>query len=95
VRTQVPEGYYIDLTQLAADFGWSRVAAGTDWRANSNTINYWAFQKRDGLSWFEGMREIYTEGQLVNFAPTAAPQVNNPTPPPLTIVPSVIPGGDG
>lgn len=95
LRTSVPEGYYIDLTQLAADYGWSRVPAGTDWRANSNTINYWAFQKRDGLSWYEAMREIYTDGQLVNFAPTAAPQVNNPTPPPLTIVPSVIPGGDG
>ncbi|MCC6805144.1 MAG: PD40 domain-containing protein, partial [Anaerolineae bacterium] len=69
VRDVIPEGYYIDLTQLAADYGWQRVGAGVDWRANSNTIYYWAFQKRDGLSWFEAMREIYTEGQLGGFAP--------------------------
>ncbi|MEP7291367.1 MAG: hypothetical protein ABI835_06265, partial [Chloroflexota bacterium] len=94
VREAVPEGYYIDLTQLIADYGWTRVPAGTDWRANSNSINYWAFQKRDGLTWFEAMREIYTEGQLVNFAPTGTPQIR-PTAPPLTIVPSVVPGGDG
>jgi TolB protein len=90
LRDVIPEGYYIDLTQLAADYGWMRVPAGVDWRANSNTINYWSFQKRDGLTWFEAMREIYTEGQLGGFAPTATP-VGQATVPPLTIVPSVIP----
>ncbi len=94
VRDQVPEGYYVDFTQLAADYGWSRVPAGSDWRANSNTINYWSFQKRDGLSWFEAMREIYTEDQLGGFVPTVTPPAR-PTAPPLQIVPSVVPGGSG
>jgi TolB protein len=91
-RDEVPSGYYVDFTQLAADYGWDRVPAGSDWRANSNAINYCLFEKRDGLSWFEAMREIYTEGQLGNFAPTLVPQTA-PTAPPLEIVPSVIPGG--
>jgi TolB protein len=67
LRSQMPSGYYIDLTQLAADYGWERVPAGSDWRANFNSINYWLFQKRDGLQWYDAMRELYTEGQLGGF----------------------------
>lgn len=92
VRAAVPEGYYIDFTQLAADYGWQRIPAGRDWRANSNTIYYWSFVKRDGLDWFSAMREIYTEDQLGGFVPTETPGTR-PTAPPLEIVPSVIPGG--
>ena len=93
LRDQVPDGYYVDFTQIAADYGWTRVPAGSDWRANSNTINYWSLQKRGGLSWFDAMREIYTEGQLGNFAPTVAPPSARPTAPALQIVPSVVAGG--
>jgi TolB protein len=85
-RAEVPSGYYIDLTQYAADFDWSRVAAGTDWRGNFNSTNYWQYQKRDGLDWYEAMRELYTEGQLVNFTTspaTVAPLPQEPTPLPL------------
>ncbi len=92
VRAEVPSGYYVDFTQIAADLGWQRVPAGRDWRANSNTINYWSFQKRDGLDWLAAMREIYTADQLSGFQPTAQP-AERPTAPPLEIVPSVIPGG--
>ena len=73
LRNEIPTGYYIDLTELAADYGWQQVAAGSDWRANSNSINYWLFLKNDGLSWYDGMLEIYTESQLGGFVPTATP----------------------
>jgi TolB protein len=73
LRKQMPAGYYIDLSQLAADYGWARVPAGSDWRANANSINYWEFQKRDGLDWYKAMRELYTEAQLAGFAPTSTP----------------------
>lgn len=72
-RREMPEGYYVDLTQLAGDFGWGRLAAGIDWRANANSINFWEFVQTSGLDWYSAMREIYAEGPLVNFAPTAAP----------------------
>lgn len=92
LRSEVPEGYYIDLTQIAADYGWDRAPAGSDWRANSNTIYYWSFRKNDGLSWYEAMREIYTEAQLGGFAPTAIPvDAPRPTAPPLEIQPSQVP----
>lgn len=74
LRTEMPSGYYVDLTQLAADYGWERVPAGTDWRANFNATNYWMFIKPEGLSWFDAMRELYTLGQLGGFAPTPVPQ---------------------
>ncbi len=78
LKSSMPEGYYIDLTRLAQDYDWERAAAGSDWRANSNTINYWLFYKRDGLSWYEAMREIYTEAQLGGYGPTATPAPPEP-----------------
>jgi hypothetical protein len=73
LRAEMPAGYYVDLTQLAADYGWQRVPAGTDWRANFNATNYWMFIKPDGLTWYDAMRELWTEGQMGGFVPTATP----------------------
>lgn len=73
LKSQVPGGYYIDFTALAEDYGWLRAAAGSDWRANVNSINYWLFEKVDGLSWYDAMRELYTDSQLGGFAATATP----------------------
>lgn len=67
LRAEMPVGYYVDLTQIAEDYGWDRVPSGSDWRANFNSTNYWLFQKRDGLVWYDAMRELYTEGQLAGF----------------------------
>lgn len=75
LQTQMPSGYYIDLTQIAQDYGWERMPAGSDWRANVFSRNYWMFRKTDGLTWLDAMRELYTQGQLGGFWPT-------PTPPP-------------
>jgi hypothetical protein len=74
LRAEIPDGYYVDLTRLAGDYGWGRLPAGTDWRANFNATNYWMFVKPDGLTWFDAMRELYTLGELGGFAPTAVPQ---------------------
>jgi len=84
LKRQFPEGYYIDFTQLAHDYDWGRYPAGSDWRANANSINYWLFTRPDGLTWYQAMRELYTEAQLGGFAPTA-------TPPP--VLPTDIPAG--
>lgn len=80
LRATMPSGYYVDLTQLAYDYGWERVPAGSDWRANFNATNYWIYIKPEGLSWFDAMRELYTLGQLGGFAPTAVPQMGDQQP---------------
>jgi len=73
LREAIPDGYYIDITDVAADYGWLPYPANGDWRLNFNAINYWMFYKPDGLSWLDAMRELWTEDQLGGFAPTRTP----------------------
>lgn len=80
LKAEVPGGYYVDFTELAADYGWQRVPAGSDWRANFNSANYWLFRKSGGLTWYAAMRELYTDGQLGGFAPTPAPPATQTQP---------------
>ncbi len=79
LKSVMPPGYYVDLTQLAEDYGWGRLPVGSDWRANINSANYWLFIRSDGLTWYDAMRELYTEGALFNFAPTPIPAPPLPT----------------
>jgi hypothetical protein len=67
LRREVPSGYYIDLTQLAVDYGWQRQSAGTDWRGNERARNYWLFIKHEGLTWCGAMLEIYAPDPIANF----------------------------
>ena len=100
LRRDMPDGYYVDVTELAQDYGWDRVPAGTDWRANANSINFWEFIKTQGLDWYAAMREIYAEGPLINFAPTAAapasgsaPATPAPAAATATLAPATVPEG--
>ena len=64
----VPEGYYEDFTALARRFGWERIASYDEedynWRRDSNGVEYWHYQRMDGLTWYEAMREIYPQEVL-------------------------------
>ncbi len=73
LRAEMPSGYYIDLTQLAADYGWEPLPAGSDWRLNFNAMNYWAFINSEGLAWLDAMLELWTVDQLGAWAPTPTP----------------------
>ena len=46
-------------TSLAADYGWTRVAAHENWRSFFQGIGYWHYENRQGLDWDAAMREIY------------------------------------
>jgi len=61
---QVPPGYYVDFTALAADYGWERVPALYRWRYYWPDIEWWHFQKTDGLTWWECMLEIYEPEEI-------------------------------
>jgi TolB protein len=61
---EVPLGYYVDFTALAADYGWERVPANPRWREQWADINWWQFQKPQGLSWLEAMLELYRPDQI-------------------------------
>jgi TolB protein len=60
---EIPPGYYVDLTRLAHRHGWHRIASyeesDFDWRTDSVGREFWHYQRADGLTWWEAMRETY------------------------------------
>jgi TolB protein len=61
----IPEGYYVDFTTLAMDYGWERRNALSNWRASYFDIEWWHFQKTEGMSWYECMLELYPEDEVL------------------------------
>jgi hypothetical protein len=89
LKDLAPPGYYVDLMQLAEDFGWVRLPAQRTWQYNFGAIQFWELVKANGLSWEAAMLELYNQDELAGFL-SAATQV--PPPPPLpteTPTPSV------
>ena len=68
VKEEIPLGYYLDFTSLAADYNWQRVAALQNWRTFFQGIRYWRFENRQGLTEEEAILEIYTEDELLEVA---------------------------
>jgi TolB protein len=69
LRSGIPQGYYIDFTQLALDYGFERVPALSNWRTFYPSARYNEFAYKDGLDWYEAMLEIYPPSAIVT--PTA------------------------
>ena len=63
-KDQIPAGYYVDFTELAADYGWERVPSTDNWRTYFPGVRFWQFEKRDGLTWESAMLEIYEREAL-------------------------------
>jgi TolB protein len=64
LKDEIPEGYYLDLTALAADYGWQRVPATPNWRTYFPGIRFWHFVNTQGLTWQEALAEIYATTEL-------------------------------
>jgi TolB protein len=68
VKKPVPYGFYVDITELAREYGWDRISShdepGFDWRTNKLAAEYWHFQNTQGLNWYAAMREVYSESDL-------------------------------
>jgi len=67
----IPYGYYVDFTDLARAYGWRRISSYAeedfDWRSNFLALEYWHYQKTDGLTWYQAMREVYSEEELKRY----------------------------
>lgn len=59
----IPPGYYVDLTQLAQRYGWHRIASYQDqnfnWKWDSVGMEFWHYERTDGLTWWQAMSQIY------------------------------------
>jgi len=97
VKSAIPPGYYVDLTQLAEDFGWGRLPSGGTWQRDFSALQYWELVKTDGLTWEAAMRELYTPEELEGFlsagsgAPAPAPLPTPSPTPELYRTPTPIP----
>ncbi len=55
----VPEGYWVDITDIAHQFGWERIPSQSNWRSYYPGILFNTFVFSQGKSWQQAMAELY------------------------------------
>jgi TolB protein len=68
--SQIPNGFFIDFSQLAAESGFQRIPSNADWRTYYFSIHYWEYVCTDGLDWFDAMGEIYSPYSFLTPTPS-------------------------
>ena len=75
--TSIPGGYWLDLTTLAAQYGWQRLPALTNWRTYYGGARFNELAFIQGLDWQTAMLELYPSDVLVTptevIPPTRTP----------------------
>lgn len=77
IKENIPPGYYVDFTQLAADYGFERVPAMPNWRTYYHGARFNEFVYRDHRNWMEAMLELYPNSAIITPTPFQTP---TPTP---------------
>ncbi len=77
IKENIPPGYYVDFTQLAADYGFERVPALPNWRTYYHGARFNEFVYRDHRNWIEAMLELYPNSAIITPTPFQTP---TPTP---------------
>ncbi len=77
VADRLPQGYFLDFTQLALDYGFERVPALPNWRTYYPGTRFNEFVHRQGLDWLDAMLELYPLSAIVTPTPFRTP---TPTP---------------
>ncbi len=92
----IPQGYWIDFTQIALAYGWERLPALSSWRLALPSARYNEYVLTDGLSWYNAMLEIYPPEAVVtqtplpppSLTPTRTPRPTRTLTPTMTLIPS-------
>ncbi len=98
--SDVPPGYWVDVTSLAIQYGWERVPALQNWRTFYRGARFTEFTLTGGLDWYSAMLQLYPPDVLVTptkvLPPTLTPtRTPSPTPtriPTRTRRPTITPG---
>lgn len=69
----IPNGYWLDFTSLAQNYGWQRLPALTNWRSFYNGTRFTQFVQTGGLSWYSAMLELYPPEILLTPTPVLPP----------------------
>lgn len=73
LKEELPQGYFVDLTEIAADFGFERIPAISNWRTFFPAARYNELARTDGLTWQQAMLEIYPAEAIVTPTPYRTP----------------------
>jgi len=75
----MPAGYWVDVTSLAAQYGWERLPALPNWRTFYRGARFTEFALTDGLDFYSAMLQLYPPDVLVTptklLPPTATASV--------------------
>jgi TolB protein len=67
----IPRGYYVDFTTLAREYGWWRISAhdaeNFSWTWHFKALEYWHYQKRDDLEWYQAMLQVYSQEEMDRY----------------------------
>lgn len=81
--SDVPPGYWVDVTTLAAQYGWERVPALPNWRTYYRGARFTEFTLTGGLDWYSAMLELYPPDVLLTptrVLPPTATSTKTPIP---------------
>ena len=83
--SDVPPGYWVDITSLALQYGWERVPALPNWRTFYRGARFTEFALTNGLDFYAAMLQLYPSDILVTptrvLPPTSTPtRTFTPTP---------------
>lgn len=85
--SDVPEGYWVDVTSLAVQYGWERVPALPNWRTFYRGARFSEFALTDGLDWYSAMLQLYPPDILVTPTKVLPPTITPTRTPPPTWTP--------
>ncbi len=71
--SEVPAGYWVDVTSLAAQYGWERLPALPNWRTFYRGARFTEFALTDNLDWYSAMLQLYPPEVLVTATPLLPP----------------------
>lgn len=81
--SDVPPGYWVDVTTLAIQYGWERVPALPNWRTYFRGARFTEFALTGGQTWYAAMLELYPPDVLVTptrLLPPTATSTRTPLP---------------
>lgn len=70
---ELPPGYWVDFTALAADYGFERVPALGNWRTYFQGARFNQFVLTAGLSWEAAMLQLYSPAEVATIQAMPAP----------------------
>lgn len=73
ISNSIPEGYWIDFSELAAAFGWERFPAQSHWQYSESAARYQYFAFTQGLSLQSALLEIYSPQAIQTLTSPANP----------------------